>query len=229
MGIKLKTIGLSITTVALALLINTAAFGAPVDIEYLDAGTSASLDIKHGGTVTAGLHRVTLNDSNRFALNTTNSDMMGDWSATATSFDEIQAGGGEYGDTGKHMKKQAEKYGGAGYLFSLLDVSESLSADAAKYNALINYVIWDILGSHPKLNDDNDKLEATNLKDLAKDNKKFDWSSTMVVYTANDGSAREFFAVLPPIATPIPSALFLFGSMALGLFGIVRRKETASA
>jgi hypothetical protein len=51
----------------------------------------------------------------------------------------------------------------------------------------------------------------------------------MVVYTANDGSAREFFTVLPPIATPIPSALFLFGSMALGLFGIVRRKETASA
>lgn len=67
------------------------------------------------------------------------------------------------------------------------------------------------------------------LKKSADGYKKFDWSTTMVVYTASDNSAREFFAVLPPIATPIPSALFLFGSMALGLFGLVTRKQSSSA
>ena len=85
------------------------------------------------------------------------------------------------------------------------------------------------MGDVPNLKDKSDKDEAKGLKKSADKNKKFDWSTTMVVYTANDGSAREFFAVLPPIATPIPSALFLFGSMALGFFGIVRRKDASNA
>ena len=50
----------------------------------------------------------------------------------------------------------------------------------------------------------------------------------MIVYTENGGS-REFFAPLPPIATPIPSALFLFGSVLLGLLGIATRKKISAA
>ena len=107
-----------------------------------------------------------------------------------------------------------------------MDISESLSSTAAKYNALVNYVIWDIIGDVPDLKNRRDKKLVKGLKKEADANKKFDWSTTMEVYTANDrGTTREFFAVLPPIATPIPSALFLFGSMALGLFGIVTRKR----
>jgi hypothetical protein len=50
----------------------------------------------------------------------------------------------------------------------------------------------------------------------------FNWSDSMTVYT---GERFEFFtAAIPPIETPIPSAIFLFGSVIVGLFGIVRRK-----
>jgi hypothetical protein len=225
MGNNLKTISLSITSVALTLLINTAALGAPVNIEYEGAGTSTSLDIKNAPSINAGLNTITVDGNSSLALNTSNNSMTATWTATANSYVDVQAGAGQY----NHGSKGEEKYSKAGYLFSLLDISESLSTTAAKYNALVNYVIWDILGNPPKLGNSDDRDAADSLEALAKDNKAFDWSATMVVYTANDGSAREFFTVLPPIATPIPSALFLFGSMALGLFGIVTRKQATSA
>jgi hypothetical protein len=232
MGNNLKTISLSITSVALTFLISATAFSAQVDISYQAPGTSTTLDITEGegknkidGTVNAGLNEITINGNSSLALNTSNNSMAGTWTATATSYADIQAGAGQYNSG----RKGEEEYSKAGYLFSLLDISESLSSTAAKYNALVNYVIWDILDDAPDLDNKDDEKAVKALKKSADGNKKFDWSTTMVVYTANDGSAREFFTVLPPIATPIPSALFLFGSMALGLFGIATRKQAPSA
>ena len=232
MGINLKAISLSITSVALSLLISSTAFSAQVDIIYEGPGKSTALATKEGkgknaveGTVYAGLSAITVDGTNSLAVNTSNSSMAGTWEASVNDYAAVQDGAGKY-NSGRNG---AEKYAKAGYLFSLLILSEGLSETAAKYNALVNYVIWDIMGDVPNLKDKSDKDEAKGLKKSADKNKKFDWSTTMVVYTANDGSAREFFAVLPPIATPIPSALFLFGSMALGFFGIVRRKDASNA
>lgn len=225
MGINLKSITLSITSAAL-LLLSTATIAAPVDISYQGAGTSTSLKTKNNGSVNAGLSAITVDGTTSLAVNTSNSSMAGTWTATVNDYAAVQAGAGKYnrGSNGE------EKYAKAGYLFSLLDISESLSDTAAKYNALVNYVIWEIMDSAPELKNKREKRLVKALKRSANANKNFDWSTTMEVYTANDrGTTREFFAVLPPIATPIPSALFLFGSMALGLFGIVTRKQTASA
>jgi hypothetical protein len=223
MGINLKTISLSITGVALTLFISTAAIAASVDISYQGTGTSTSLETKGKGnnSVNAGLSAITVDGTNSLAVNTSNSSMDGTWVATVTGYADIQASAG---------KGEREKYAKAGYLFSLLDISESLSDTAAKYNALVNYVIWEIMGDVPDLKSKDEKKAAKDLKKSADKKKSFDWSTTMVVYTGAEGrNQREFFAVLPPIATPIPSALFLFGSMALGLFGIVTRKQAPSA
>jgi hypothetical protein len=235
MGINVKTIGLSITRLitstitcaALTLLISTAASAAPVKISYQSAGTSTALNIKGKKTLNAGLREITIDGNSSLAVSTSSSSMTGTWMATENSYADIQAGAGKYNNGGG---KGLEKYAKAGYLFSLLDVSTSLSSTAAKYNALVNYVIWEIMGTVSKkkqgLSNKREKALAKDLKRKADQNKKFDWSSTMKVYTANDRKATsEYFAVLPPIATPIPGTLFLFGSMALGLFGIVTRKK----
>lgn len=223
MGINLKNISLSATCAAL-LLLSMAAIAAPVEISYQGAGTSTSLETKTSGSVNAGLNAITVDGTNSLAVNTSNSSMAGTWTATVNDYAAVQAGAGNHnrGPNGD------EKYAKAGYLFSLLDISESLSDTAAKYNALVNYVIWDIMGSIPELKDKDEKKLAKGLRREADANKNFDWSTTMQVYTANDSSTREFFAVLPPIATPIPSALFLFGSMVLGLFGLVTRRQPAT-
>jgi hypothetical protein len=239
MGINEKTIDRSITkaiatvisSVALTLLVSTSTVAAPVDISYQSAGTSTTLSLKGKKTVTAGLSDITIDGNSSLALNSSTSSMAGTWVATKNSYADVQAGAGKYN---KGSSKDLEKYAKAGYLFSLLDVSTSLSSTAAKYNALVNYVVWEIMGTVSKkkqgLQDKSEKAIAKDLKDKANKNKKFDWSSTMTVYTANDRkTSSEYFAVLPPIATPIPGALFLFGSMALGLFGIVSRKKQTTA
>ena len=239
MGINEKTIDRSITkaiatvisSVALTLLVSTSTVAAPVDIGYQSAGTSTTLSLKGKKTVTAGLSDITIDGNSSLALNSSTSSMAGTWVATKNSYADVRAGAGKYN---KGSSKDMEKYAKAGYLFSLLDVSTSLSSTAAKYNALVNYVVWEIMGTVSKkkqgLQDKSEKAIAKDLKDKANKNKKFDWSSTMTVYTANDRkTSSEYFAVLPPIATPIPGALFLFGSMALGLFGIVSRKKQTTA
>jgi len=220
---SIKALAQSITGVALTLLISTTAFAAVVDIAYEGVGTSTSLSTYYSGSVTAGLSEVTIDGKNRLALNTENKSMSGTWTATETSYADVQNGGGKY----NNGRDGATKYAQAGYLFSTLDLSESLSAVAAKHNALVNYVIWYIMDYQaPYLARRQDQNKAYNLYRKASRQSNFDWSSTMEVYTANDrGTTREFFAVLPPIATPIPGALFLFGSMALGLFGIVTRRR----
>jgi len=224
MGINLKSVSQFVGTVALFFLISAPVFSETVDISYQSAGTSAALNTS-SGSVDAGLHEITIDGNSSLAVNSSNSRTTGTWTATINSYDDIQNGAGKY-NSGRNGK---EKYAKAGYLFGLLDLSESLSATAAKYNALVNYVIWDIMGRVPDLNDRSDKRTVRALMKQANQNKGFDWSTTMLVYTADDRrTTREFFAPLPPIATPIPSALFLFGSMVLGLFGIVTRKRVTT-
>ena len=226
MKLNIKTIGQTIAGAALALILSTTVYAAAVDIDYQGVGTSTSLSTYYSGSVTAGLSQVTIDGNSRLALNTQNQSMTGTWTATEHSYTEIRNGAGKY----NYGRNGARKYAQAGYLFSKLDLSESLSAVAAKHNALVNYVIWYIMDYQaPYLANRADQNTAYSLYREAIRKKNFDWSSVMRVYTADDrGTTREFFAVLPPIATPIPGALFLFGSMALGLFGIVRRKHVAT-
>ena len=224
-----KTIGRLIAAAVLTVTASTSAVSETVEISYQSLGTSTTLDLPTKiGSVPAGLIEVTADGHTTAALNTTQSDSNASWSAQVNTFLDIQNGAGKY-NRGKNDEK---KYAKAGYLFSLLDFSDTLSETAAQYNALINYVIWEIMGQGgDKQSTHRLKTQASSnrdyewLKTHAKQNKDFDWSSTMVVYTESGTRNQEFFAPLPPIATPIPSALFLFGSMALGLLGILTRKR----
>lgn len=227
MNICIKTIGQSISCVALTLLISTTVSAAAVDIDYQGPGTSTSLSTYRTGSVTAGLSEVTIDGNSSLAFNTQNKSMTGTWTATENSYADVQNGAGKY----NYGRSGATRYAQAGYLFSKLDLSQSLSAVAAKHNALVNYVIWYIMDHQaPYLANRRDQNTAYSLYREATRKRNFDWSNTMRVFTADDrGTTREFFAVLPPIATPIPGALFLFGSMAVGLLGIVRRKRVATA
>ncbi len=223
MGISKISIGKFFGCAVAALLINGSAVAETVEITYENLGTTTTLDVE-GPDIRTGAYELTIdgdttsaitNDNSRHSLNT--------WDATVNTYNDIQNGAGKY----NNRRNDKTKYNQAGYLFTLLDFSETLSETAKKYNALVNYVIWDIMGSVPKLNDRSERRTAKQLKEQASGQKNFDWSSTMLVYTSNDRLAgRELFAsVQPPIATPIPSALFLFGSMALGLFGIAVRRR----
>ncbi len=223
MNITKTTFGTLVYGTATALLINCSVLAETVEITYEGLGTATTLEVKDGPDITTGAIELTIDGDNRLAVTNDNSRRFSTWNATVNTYNDIQNGAGKY----NNRRNDKTKYSQAGYLFTLLDFSESLSATAAKYNALVNYVIWDIMGSVPKLDDRSDRRTAKQLKEQASGKKNFDWSSTMLVYTSNERLAsRELFAsVQPPIATPIPSALFLFGSMALGLFGIAARKR----
>lgn len=224
MGITQKTIGKLIGGLAAALLFNITAVAETVEITYEGRGTTTTLDVKDGADIRTGAFELTIDGNTTLAITNDNSrHYLNTWDATVNNYNDIQNGAGKY----NNHRNDKTKYSQAGYLFTLLDFSETLSETAAKYNALVNYVIWDIMGSVPKLNDRADRRSAKKLKEQASGQKDFDWSSTMLVYTSNERLAsRELFAsVPPPIATPIPSALFLFGSMALGLFGIATRRR----
>ena len=211
-----KTLIRLLATGLFALMISTPAISASVEISFQDSGTA---------TRNAGVINITADGTPSSALNTSKGGSRGNWTATLNTYDDIQNGAGKFNDG----KKAVEKYAQAGYLFGLLDLSASLSKASKKSNALINYVIWDIFGSS-NIDTLNKKIrkDAYDLRQTATQYKNFDWSSVMIVYTENGGS-REFFAPLPPIATPIPSALFLFGSVLLGLLGIATRKKISAA
>ena len=224
MGISKKSIGIFIGSAVAALFISNSAVAETVEITYEGLGTASTLDVKNGPDITTGLFEVTIDGNTTFAATNSNDrHYLSTWSATVNTYDDVQNGAGKF----NNRRNDKTKYSQAGYLITLLDFSETLSATAAKYNALINYVIWDIMGSVPRLNDRSDRRQVKSLKQEASKNQNYDWSSTMYVYTSNERLAsRELLAsVPPPIATPIPSAIFLFGSMALGLFGIATRKR----
>ncbi len=227
MDITKTTFGKLIYGTAAALLINCSALAETVEITYEGLGTATTLEVKDRPDITTGAFELTIDGDNRLAVINDNSrHYLSTWNATVNTYNDIQNGAGKY----NNHRNDKTKYSQAGYLFTLLDFSESLSATAAKYNALVNYVIWDIMGSVPKLKDRSDRRTVRQLKDQAGGQNNFDWSSTMLVYTSNERLAsRELFAsIQPPIATPIPSALFLFGSMALGLLGIATRKRISA-
>jgi hypothetical protein len=225
MGISKKSIGKLLGGTVAALLISSSAIAETVEITYENTGTSATLDVRNGPDIRTGLFEVTIDGNTTFAATNSNDrHYLSTWSATVNTYDDVQNGAGKF----NNRRNDKTKYSQAGYLFTLLDFSESLSATAAKYNALVNYVIWDIMGSVSSLNSRADRRVAKDLKSKAQQQSDFDWSNTMRVYTSNEPrlASRELLAsVPPPIATPIPGALFLFGSMALGLFGIATRKR----
>ncbi len=207
-----------------ALLFNNLAVAETVEITYENYGTTTTLDVKNGPDIRIGAYELTIDGDTTLAITNDNSrHYLNTWNATVNSYSDVQNGAGKF----NMRRNDKTKYSQAGYLFTLLDFSQTLSATAAKYNALVNYVIWDIMGSVASLQNPADRRIARELKEQASEQRDFDWSSTMLVYTSNDRLAtRELFAaVQPPIATPIPSALFLFGSMALGLFGIATRRR----
>ena len=227
MGTNKTALFAFISTTVAAFFFNTSAIAGTVEITYEGRGTTTTLDVKRAPDIRTGAFELTIDGNTTLAVTNDNSDhYLNTWDATVNTYTDVQNGAGKH----NNRSNDKSKYNQAGYLFTLLDFSETLSETAAKYNALVNYVIWDIMGSLPGLQNRDDRRIAKNLKEQASMYKDFDWSSTMVVYTSNDRLAsRELFAsVQPSIATPIPGALFLFGSMALGLFGIATRKRRLS-
>ena len=152
-----------------------------------------------------------------------NTNLGSTWNATMLTYADVQAGAGKF----NLASGDSKKYSRVGYLFSTLDFSATLSKTAEKWNALVTHVIWNVMGSGPRLN--NNTVNGQSSKSLyslvtngSYDN--YDWSNTMVVYSAGKLS-QEFLAPLPPIATPIPSTLFLFGSMVVGFLGLATLKR----
>ena len=223
MGINKNSIAILLCSAFISLLFNSSAVAETVEITYENQGTTTTLDVR-GPDIRTGAFELTIDGDTTLAITNDNSShSLNTWDATVNTYNDIQNGDGKH-NRGRNGKT---KYSQAGYLFTLLDFSETLSETAKKYNALVNYIIWDIMDSVPRLNNKSDRRTANQLRDQARANKSFDWSTTMLVYTSNERLAgRELFAsVQAPLATPIPSALFLFGSMALGLFGIATRRR----
>jgi hypothetical protein len=225
MGISKNSIGKLIGGTVAALFISSSAIAETVEITYENTGTSTTLDVRNGADIRTGLFELTIDGNTTFAATNSNDrHYLRTWTATVNTYDDVQNGAGKFNNS----RNDKTKYSQAGYLFTLLDFSETLSETAAKYNALVNYVIWDIMGSVPALNNGADRRVVRNLRNKARQQRNFDWSNIMRVYTSDEPrlASRELLAsVPPPLATPIPSAIFLFGSMALGLFGIATRKR----
>lgn len=197
----------------LALFLTSTAIAGTVEITYENSGTSSS---------NAGLHELTIDGVSTYAMNTKSKPPKSGktWTATVNSYSDVQAGGGKY----NKKAGDAKKYNQVGYIFSYMDFSDSPSSYNTSWNAAINQASWKILGKKIKLSS-----LATYVYDYATagygyvDN--YNWSDSMTVYTATDLKS-EYFAPMAPIATPIPSAIFLFGSMFVGLIGLARRNPS---
>ena len=219
MKTPLKTLSTFIGSVALSLLISSPALASTVEITYENPGTSINKSGKN-----SGLYEMTIDGTTTYAMSDDyNTNLGSTWNATMLTYADVQAGAGKF----NLASGDSKKYSRVGYLFSTLDFSATLSKTAEKWNALVTHVIWNVMGSGPRLN--NNTVNGQSSKSLyslitngSYDN--YDWSNTMVVYSAGKLS-QEFLAPLPPIATPIPSTLFLFGSMVVGFLGLATRKR----
>ena len=104
---------------------------------------------------------------------------------------------------------------------------DELSTSSAAWNAAINQAVWKIMGKKGKLSS-----LATSIYNYATNGYSFidnyNWSNSMTVYTSTN-LRSEFYAPMAPIPNPIPSAVFLFGSMFIGLFGLLRRNSNNQA
>ena len=200
---------------ALACLATSYSTASTVEIAYENSGTSVN---------NAGLHKLTINGVSTFAMNAKSKTIRSGrtWTATVNSYDDIQAGAGKFNKRADDVKK----YSQVGWLFNYMNFSETLSSSSQSWNTAISEAVWKIMGKKGKLSS-----LATYVYNYATrgyssiDN--YNWSNSMTVYTSTNLKS-EFFAPLAPIATPIPSAIFLFGSVFLGLFGLVRRSKQGS-
>ncbi|MDC0004687.1 hypothetical protein OAE19_09895 [Porticoccaceae bacterium] len=198
---------------SLALLITSPSFAGTVAITYEDAGTSA------GG---AGVHNMTIDGVSTYAMNAKpkNPESGDTWTATVNTYDDVQNGAGKF----NHGAEGITKYNQVGGLFRFVSLSDTISSWTQGLNAAINQAVWEIMGTSKKGKKGKLSSTAQFLYNHATEGRydDYNWSNSMTVYTAGK---FEFFASNPPIATPIPSAIFLFGSVILGMFGIVRRKS----
>ena len=200
---------------ALTFLATSYSAASTVEITYENNGTSVD---------NAGLHRLTIDGVSTFAMNAKSKTIRPgrSWTATVNSYDDIQAGAGKFNKRAGDIKK----YSQVGWLFNYMNFSETLSSSSQSWNTAISQAVWKIMGKKGKLSS-----LATYVYNYATrgyssiDN--YNWSNSMTVYTSTNLKS-EFFAPLAPIATPIPSAIFLFGSVVLGLFGLVRRSNRGS-
>jgi hypothetical protein len=203
------------SAIAVIMLLATTAYAGTVEITYDNAGTSSD---------NAGLHELTIDGASTFAMTAKSKPPKSGktWTATVNSYDAIQAGAGKFNNNAG----DEVKYNRTGWLFNYMNFSESPSSSSQQLNAAISQAVWKIMGKKGKLSS-----LATRIYDYTTrgysgiDN--YNWSNSMTVYTSLN-SKIEFFAPLAPIATPIPSAIFLFGSVFLGLLGIVRRSNSSS-
>jgi|DEB0MinimDraft_12_1074336.scaffolds.fasta_scaffold06605_2 hypothetical protein len=201
---------------SLALLITSPSFAGTVAITYEDAGTS---------TDGAGAHNMTIDgvSSHAMIITTKSNPSAGViYTATINAYDDVKnsAGNGKKLKKAKNAKKpDIEKYSQIGGLFSILSLGEAIDESTKQLNAAINQAVWKIMGKKDTLS-----VSAQSYYNDATDGRYigYDWSKSMTLYSAGK---FDFFASAAPIATPIPSAIFLFGSVIIGLFGIVRRKS----
>lgn len=194
---------------SLTLLLASTSLAGTVSITYEDEGTSAA---------GAGVHDLTIDGVSTYAMNAkAKNPKSGDsWKATVNTYNDVQSGAGKF----NKKKKDIKKYNQIGWLFNYVSFADPISGYRQNLNAAINQAVWKIMSKNSRLSG-----TAQRIYDYATSGRydDYNWSNSMTVYT---GGKYEFFAaVKPPIATPIPSAIFLFGSVIIGLFGIVRRKS----
>lgn len=206
----------AIASTILMCLFSSMAVAGTVEITYENSGTSSN---------NAGLHELTIDGVSTYAMNSkAKPPKVGKtWTATVNSYEDVQAGAGKF----NRKPGDATKYNRTGYLFSYMDFRDELSSSSTAWNAAINQAVWKIMGKKGKLSS-----LATSIYNYATKGYRFidnyDWSNSMTVYTATN-LRSEFYAPIAPIPNPIPSAIFLFGSMFIGLFGLLRRNANNQA
>jgi hypothetical protein len=205
-----------IASTILMCLFSSMAVAGTVEITYENSGTSSN---------NAGLHELTIDGVSTYAMNSkAKPPKVGKtWTATVNSYEDVQAGAGKF----NRKPGDATKYNRTGYLFSYMDFRDELSSSSTAWNAAINEAVWKIMGKKGKLSS-----LATSIYNYATKGYGFidnhNWSNSMTVYTATN-LRSEFYAPMAPIPNPIPSAIFLFGSMFIGLFGLLRRNANNQA
>ncbi|MDG1311033.1 MAG: hypothetical protein P8P26_03110 [Porticoccaceae bacterium] len=197
----------------LALFLTSTSAAGTVKVTYENTGTSSN---------NLGLHELTIDGVSTYAMSgkSKTSKQGKTWTATVNFYTDVQSVAGKFNKRSGHAKK----YSQVGYIFGYIDFRDTLSSSVA-WNAAINQAAWKIMGKRGKLSS-----LATSVCNYATRGYSFvdnyNRSNSMTVYTSTDLKS-EFYAPMAPIATPIPSAIFLFGSMFIGLIGLVRRSPAS--
>ena len=201
---------------------------AILSLSAASTSLAGTVEITYENTATshknAGLHELSIDGQTTFAVNTKSAKTSPGrtWTATVNSYADVQAGAGKY----NRRAGGAKKYNQAGWLFEQMVIADTLSRASRNLNTAISKAIWKIMGKKGRLKGKANSLYTQAVAgNPSIDN--YNWSDSMLVYTSTDRKS-EFFAPLAPIATPLPSAVFLFGSMLLGLIGILRFNPSSS-